>query len=88
MAEVLTASVEQPTPSLPQWLKGSPRRPLAAVLAVATAAFVWTIGSRIDDVIADGPLIEVETTYRKDLPREWRWQRETASFDSMYGARR
>ena len=88
MAEIFTASVEHSVPRLPKWLKGGSQRPLALVLVVASAALIWSIGPRGDDVIANAAAVEIETTQQVDLPREWRWSRQAASFDSMYGTSR
>ncbi|MBW2229335.1 MAG: hypothetical protein JRG92_06440 [Deltaproteobacteria bacterium] len=88
MAEIFTGSVEHSVPRRPEWLKRGSQRPLALLLVVASAALIWSIGPRVDDGIAHAAVVEIETTQQVDLPREWRWSRQAASFDSMHGTLR
>ena len=89
MAETLTASVEHPTPSLPEWLKKGAQRPLAAVLAIAVVALIWSFAPRANDAIVDSAAVEIQTTTKSvELPPEWRYRRADASFEAMYPAER
>jgi hypothetical protein len=55
-------------------------------VVIAAVAVSFVAAPRLGDVIAESAVVEIETSTAPELSREWRWQREPVSFESMYGS--